>query len=219
MNGYRDPYHRLGLKRNPFIAPASLQLDGDRWCDFGYSLPILSKKPQFIQFLGVKGSGKTSHLLHWQQQTGGIYYYQKPWHWLSIPPFKLQKSGVEFTYWDEANRIPLPLLIWSLNRAYRQQLIVVVGSHLNLGAIAKLVGYQVRTIRLNNLSLPRLKAWINQQFQAELLPRRSPRQRLALEQIQQQLSESLLTMIIEQSNGSWRQAATHLHRWLARQID
>ncbi|MFN9175243.1 MAG: hypothetical protein ACK58N_12255 [Synechocystis sp.] len=154
----------------------------------------------------------------WQQQTGGIYYYQKPWHWHSIPPFTPDRNGVKITYWDEANRIPLPLLIGSLNRAYENQLTVVVGSHLNLAAIARLVGYKIQTIRLNNLSLPRLKVWIDQQFQAELLPGRSPSQQLALEQIQQQLSESFLTIIMEQSNDSWRQVATQLHCWLARQI-
>ncbi len=181
-------------------------------------MPILSNQPQFIQFLGVKGAGKTSHLLYWQRQTGGDYYYQKPWHWVSMPPMTPQKFGVKITYWDEANRIPLPTLIWSLNRAYKNQITVVVGSHINLGAIARLVGYEIQTIRLQNLSLPRLRSWIDRQFQASLLPRRSPLQQLALGQIRQQLTDLVLMTMIEQSHGSWRQVTTQLHRWLAQQV-
>jgi hypothetical protein len=179
---------------------------------------MLSHSPQFIQLLGTKGAGKTSHLLHWQQQTGGDYYYQKPWDWRSIPPFQSDQWSIKVTYWDEANRIPTPTLIWALKGAYHHRLTVVVASHINLAPIARFSGYPIHTIRLNCLTLPHLQRWISQQFQAEFLPGRSPGQELALKHIQHQLTEAFLTEIIKQSQGSWRRTATLLHRWLAQQI-
>ncbi|MGA1622281.1 MAG: hypothetical protein ACO36E_06085 [Synechocystis sp.] len=217
-NDYDNPYHRVGLRRNPFLARQDLYLNGDRWCDFGYSVPSLTNSPQFIQFLGVKGAGKTAHLRRWQQATGGIYYYHHPWDWHTLPPAIPDPHGVKIIYWDEANRIPLPFLLWSLHRARHHQLTVVVGSHLNLAAIARLIGFPVQTYLLQSLTLPQLNHWITRQFQAESLPRRSPTQIAAFKQLQQQLTEPVLTDIIQHSNGSWRQAGSLLHRWLAQQL-
>ncbi|AFZ61258.1 hypothetical protein H6G54_02895 [Anabaena cylindrica FACHB-243] len=64
---YSDPYHRLGLHRNPFIAPDNLEIPSQRWFDFGFSQPPSRMKRLFWQVIGEKGAGKTSHLLHWQR--------------------------------------------------------------------------------------------------------------------------------------------------------
>jgi hypothetical protein len=219
MNRYSlDPYHSFGLKRNPFFAPQDLQIEGDRWLDFGYSQAICPGQRLFIQFLGEKGAGKTSHLLHWQKQTGGHYFYQAPWQWQTLPPTQPDLQGTAIAYWDEANRIPLPILIWALKQACKLQVAVVVGSHQNLAPLARLVGYQTKTIHLNHLTLPRLKCWINQHFIAEFLPERSPEQTLAFQQLQNKLTDQFLLTILNESAGSWRKTATVLHRWLAQQV-
>ena len=219
MNGYSlDPYHSFGLKRNPFFAPQDLQIERDRWLDFGYSQAVSPGQRLFVQFLGEKGAGKTSHLLHWQQQTGGHYFYQAPWQWQTFPPCQPDPTGVAITYWDEANRIPLPTLAWALKKAYKLQLTVVVGSHQNLAPLARLVGYKTKSIDLDHLTLPRLKCWINQHFLSELLPERSREQNLAFEQLQNKLTDQFLLTILNESAGSWRRTATILHRWLAQQV-
>jgi hypothetical protein len=213
-----DPYYSFGLKRNPFFAPQDLQIEGDRWLDFGYSQAVSPRQRLFVQFLGEKGAGKTSHLLHWQQQTGGHYFYQAPWQWQTLPPCQPDPTGVAIAYWDEANRIPVPTLIWALKKAYKLQLTVVVGSHINLAPLARLVGYQTQTIDLDHLTLPRLRCWINQHFIAELLPERLLEQNLAFQQLQNKFTDQFLLTILNESAGSWRRTATILHRWLAQQV-
>ena len=218
INRHLDPYHSFGLRRNPFFAPQDLHIERDRWLDFGYSQAVSPGQRLFVQFLGEKGAGKTSHLLHWQQQTGGHYFYQAPWQWQTLPPCQPDKMGAAIAYWDEANRIPLPTLIWALKRAYKLKLTVVVGSHQNLALFARLVGYQTQTFHLDHLTLPRLKCWINQHLIAELLPERSREQNLAFQQLQNQFTDQFLLTILNEAEGSWRRTATILHRWLAQQV-
>ena len=198
---YVDPYHRLGLKRNPFIAPESLVISNDRWLDFGYSIPPLPYQRLFVQIIGQKGSGKTSHLLHWQQQTGGDYFYQRPGDWRSQPPI----SAIAF--WDEANRIPLPTLIKCLHQAYQQGSTLVVGTHRNMGIFARSIGFPVKTIRLSTLNPDSLFAWMQLHLAAERLSPDIP--------IRLTFSPELAATIVAQSWGSWRKAAGLLHRWVA----
>jgi hypothetical protein len=210
---YVNPYHRLGLKRNPFFASDSLYLDSDRWLDFGHSLAPLSQQRIFVQIIGQTGAGKTSHLLHWQQQTGGNYFYQKPWNWQELPPYlpqiKEDFNRIHITYWDEANRIPIPTLLWALKQAYYHQMTVVVGSHWSLKMLAKTVGFPVKTVQLRAFNLEQLKYWIERQLIAEKLdPNQAPNWQISSEQLE---------TIMKLSQGSWRKAATYLHRWTAQQ--
>ncbi|MEB3173722.1 MAG: hypothetical protein VKN60_00805 [Cyanobacteriota bacterium] len=203
-----DPYHALGLRRNPFYAPSSLQIPPERWLDWGYSQAPAPGQRQFVQILGVKGAGKTSHLLHWRAQTGGAYFYQPPWDWRERPPTS-SPEGRLIVYWDEANRIPLPTLLWSLGRAYRYSLTVVVATHWNLAPWAQMMGFPVQTRRLGRLTPELLQAWISRQLQAELIFSDLPAPDL-------ELTPEMLAEIAAQSQGSWRQAASFLHRWTAR---
>lgn len=200
---YLDPYHRLGLKRNPFFAPESLVIADDRWLDFGYSAAPSPSQRLFIQVIGQKGAGKTSHLLHWQQQTGGDYFYQRPWDWRSQPPVGA------IAYWDEANRIPLHRLIFALHQAHRQRATVVVATHWSLKPIARTVGFPVKTLRLSTLNPHSLRIWMQVQLASEQLPEKSLRV--------PSLSSQEVAEAIAYSQGSWRTAASYLHRWLAKQ--
>jgi hypothetical protein len=208
-----DPYHCLGLKRNPFFAPDSLEIDGDRWLDLGYSVAPLPQQRIFLEIIGQKGSGKTSHLLHWQQQTGGNYFYQKPWFWRELPPY-LPQITEDFnrrfiTYWDEANRIPIPTLLWVLKQAYHQKMTVVIASHWSLKIFAKIVGFSVKTVKLKPFNLEQLKSWIDRQLIAEkLFDDHEPNLAFSSDQL-----ETIMTV----SQGSWRKAATYLHRLTAQQ--
>lgn len=204
----KDPYYALGLRRNPFYAPPSLLIENERWVDVGYSGAPPPGQGLFVQILGAKGAGKTSHLLHWQAQTGGPYFYQAVGCWHTLPPGQIE-GNPPIAYWDEADRIPWPTLIWALGRAKKQGLSLGVASHSNLAPWAKVQGFRVQTLILSPLNLPRLQAWVEKQLAAESL---TPQPPPGLN-----LSPALLEQILQQSQGSWRTAATLLHRWTAQQ--
>ena len=203
-----DPYHALGLRRNPFYAPQSLLIDDQHWIDVGYSWAPPPGEGLFVQILGAKGAGKTSHLLRWQAQTGGPYFYQAAWCWQTLPPCVPEGNSL-IVYWDEANRIPWPTLIWALSQAQKHGLSVAVASHSNLAPWARALGFRVQTVILKPLNLQRLQLWIEKKLTSEylatpLVPRLN-------------FSRELLEDILQQSQGSWRTAATILHRWTAQQ--
>lgn len=200
---YCDPYHRLGLRRNPFIALDDLEISPERWLDFGFSQPPPIQKRLFWQVIGEKGAGKTSHLLHWKQQTGGVYYYCQPgWKRCSLPPV------AKIVYWDEANRIPLPLLLTSLLRSRCINATIVAGTHDNLAEFASLFGFEIKNITLSTLCVENLLQWVKKLIEAERL---SPSIPISLE-----LTTDNAREIVAESQGSWRKAATYLHIWVAR---
>ncbi len=199
---YSDPYHRLGLHRNPFIAPDNLEIPPQRWFDFGFSQPPSLQKRLFWQVIGEKGAGKTSHLLHWQRQTGGTYYYCQPgWKKYSLPPVDA------IAYWDEANRIPLFLLLTSLWQARCLNATIVVATHDDLSQIASLCGLMVKTITLNTLCTDNLLEWAKKLIEAERLSPLIP--------INLQLTADRAQKIVLMSQNSWRKAANYLHIWAA----
>ncbi|MBD2255858.1 hypothetical protein H6G14_32335 [Nostoc parmelioides FACHB-3921] len=153
--------------------------------------------------MGEKGAGKTSHLLHWKQQTGGVYYYCQPgWKRCSLPPV------TKIVYWDEANRIPLPLLLTSLLVSRCINATIVAGTHDNLTEFASLFGFEIKNMTLSTLCVENLLQWAKKLIEAERL---SPSIPISLE-----LSTDNAREIVAESQGSWRQAATYLHIWVAR---
>jgi len=199
---YSDPYHKIGLRRNPFIAPDNLEIPSQRWLDFGFSQAPPIQKRLFWQVIGEKGAGKTSHLLHWRQQTGGVYYYCQPgWKRWLLPPV------AKIAYWDEANRIPLPLLLISLWRSRLINATIVAGTRDNLAKFPDLLGFEVTTITLSTLCVENVLQWVKNWIEAERL---SPLIPVCLE-----LTTDNAKKIIADSQGSWRKAANYLHIWAA----
>jgi hypothetical protein len=200
---YIDPYHQIGLRRNPFIAPETLEISPHRWLDMGFSFPPSPQPKLFVQIIGKKGAGKTSHLLHWKQQIGGIYYYcQADWQRWQFPPLS------QVVYWDEADRIPLPILLISLGKMSYLQGTIMVGTHHNLSPLAYRFGFQVKTIHLSTLTVSYLLQWAQESLEAERLSPDIP--------IKVNLTTSHARKIMAQSQGSWRIAANYLHIWLAK---
>jgi hypothetical protein len=198
-----NPYLALGLRRNPFILETSRTIAPTLWLDRGWSTPPAPQTKQFIQFLGVKGTGKTSHLQHWQAQTGGPYEYYPP-HWgrLKAPP-----TG-PITYWDEADRIPWPLLMAALGRGVRDRSTIVVGSHRNLALAAKLAGFTVKTVNIPPFDGPMLMQWASRRIKAAQFDH---------EPCRLQLTDRQAQKIAIAAQGSWREAADQLHIWAAQQ--
>lgn len=199
---WTDPYERLGLRGNPFIAEQIPGVADDLWLDRGISQAPQPKARTLVQLIGEKGAGKTSHLLHWRKQTGGSYRYYPPGsgRW-QVPP-------VEPTaYWDEADRIPTPLLLGALAQAARQRATIVAGTHRDLSWAGRFVGLRVRTIEFPKLTPEIILIWAEQRIAAARLP--------GIRSVGLNLDQANLERISAQSGASWREVATQLHIWAA----
>ncbi len=198
-----DPYQQLGLRCNPFIAEQIPGVPADLWLDRGFSQAPSPGTQTLVQLIGDKAAGKTSHLLHWQQQTGGSYAYYPPgWGRWKIPPVEA------IAYWDEADRIPIPVLLGSLAYATRRQATIVVGTHVDLRWAAYWTGLKVQTIEFPVITFEEIKSWANRRIAAVQLPNVSS--------VELSLDTETLEEILAQSNNSWRTIATHLHIWVAK---
>ncbi len=171
------------------------------WIDRGWSSPPPLQAKQLVQVMGVKGAGKTSHLKHWQAETGGSYCYYPPgWGRVKVPTVE------KIAYWDEANRIPLPFLIVALARAALTHATIVAGTHRDLGRVARLLGLRVQTIHLPPLDAEALIVWTKCRIEAVRLPHRDCCLILSRERAQE---------IVGLAGNSWRDAADRLHIWAA----
>ncbi len=206
-----NPYWKLGLQRNPFILESSAALPDALWIDRGWSTAIAPQSKALIQFIGVKGAGKTSHLKHWQVQTGGPYCHYPPgWKRFKMPPLGWRNPLPlgEVLYWDEADRIPFPYLLAALFIAAHHRRTVVVGTHVDLGWMARLARLAVTTIAIAPFTPQMLLNWAHQRIESVRLPDQACRL---------QLSEAEVGRIAIAAQGSWREAADELHIWAAQQ--
>lgn len=196
-----NPYLALGLRGNPFIVRDDLRVPEILWVDRGWSQAPSCQAKQWVQIIGNNGFGKTSHLIHWQAQTGGPYCsYPTGWGRLKLPPV------ARIAYWDEADRIPLPFLMVALVWAAFTGATIAAGTHRDRGKIAALVGLTVKSIYLPPLDVKSLILWANYQIEAARLPNMNCPLTLEPEK-----AEAITAM----AKGSWRTAADYLHIWVA----
>jgi hypothetical protein len=200
---WTDPYHRLGLRCNPFRTEPIPGVPETLWVDRGFSTPPPMQSGLLLQIIGDPGAGKTSHLLHWRQQTGGGYTYY-PLEW--VQRWQWPASG-SIAYWDEVDRMPIPLLWAGLSIAKSQNSTIVAGTHQCLKWAGKLIGLPVETIVLPSLTADELIQWSEQRIAAVRLCDNVS--------ISLRLTDQDALAIVQQSQTSWRQAATLLHIWAA----
>lgn len=198
----QNPYHAIGLRHNPFIGEEQTDQTQNLWLDRGYSVAPQAKNNQFVQLIGEKGFGKTSHLNYWRSQTGGFYHYCPPEYWNRWQPPKIGAIA----YWDEADRMPLGMFLWGLGQMRLARNTLVVGTHHDLGFWAKGFGFHVFTISLPPLDATTLKIWAIAKIKAASLNDQDCRL---------QLSDREALDISQKSQGSWRRAADYLHIWAA----
>lgn len=209
----RNPYIALGLQRNPFVLESDSLLPDQLWIDRGWSVAPRPHDKRLVQLIGVRGAGKTTHLRHWQSQTGGPYCYYPPgWGRVKIPPAgaKALRSPAEILYWDEGDRIPYPLLLSAFIRAAQQHQTIAVGTHKSLSNAAKIAGLRVSTVYIQPFDSRLLQIWAQQRIEAVVLSARGCRLRL--------LDEEAKRIAIA-AQGSWRDAADELHIWAAQQAN
>ena len=196
-----NPYLRLGLQHNPFVAEDTPGVPTNLWIDRGYSTPPSPNQQQLVQIMGVKGAGKTSHLKHWQALTGGPYCYYPPgWGCVRLPLI------AAIAYWDEANRIPLPFQALAFASASVRQATIVAGTHADLGPLARRCGLSVTTIHLSSFNTETLMDWANCRIEAARVPNSD---------CSLTLGRDYAAELAKSSRGSWREVGDRLHIWAA----
>lgn len=212
-----DSYQWIGLRHNPFIVDDTIRTGKSRldyqhgwrgvadnlWLERGHSQAPEPKGKQLVQLLGVKGAGKSSHLKHWQKQTGGSYrYYSPDWQRFALPPLEA------ICYWDEADRIPKPLLYLAFALAARRGCTICAGTHVNLAASARFFGLQVKTIHLASISAKDIEQWVSKRIAAVALRK----------DITLPFANDYFEELARAAQGSWRTIAKELHVWVARYV-
>jgi hypothetical protein len=153
-NAPQNPYHRLGLRHNPFVL-GDLLLPNELWLDrVGIDTAITTN---YWEVVGDKGHGKTSLLLRLQHHNPGPYHHVHP-DWRSrLAALPVVAGG--WVYWDELDRVPVPWLLYWLAQAKRQSCTVVVGSHKKLAMWARILGLTTKTYDLKYIHTEEILNW------------------------------------------------------------
>lgn len=199
-----DPYHRAGLRLNPFAQDA-LPPDAPVWVERGLPAPPEPGVGLLRQVIGVKGAGKTSTLRRWQAVAAG------PWCYLPPGRGRLRLLPVApLVYWDEADRALPVLRRRALRLAARRGATVVAGTHLDLAGEAAAAGLPVQTVTLAPITPGELTRWASARFAAAALdPNPDPSWTLPAE---------VAAELAARSGASWRAAGDLLHAWVAGQV-
>lgn len=195
-----DVYEAIGLTRNPFVVEPVPGVDPHLWIDRGHSAAPDPSRSQFVQIIGPKGVGKTSHLLWWRRQAPGPYRHLPP-GWRRLRPLPLGNV----VYWDEADRAPRATLAWALRRAAWQGSTVVAGTHVDLGPAARRAGLAVVTVELAPLTAADVSEFASLRIAASA---RDGSSRLVL-------TEADAASVAAEARWSWHRAADLLHVWAA----
>lgn len=201
MADYDDPYHRCGLRHNPFAyGDEATPADAD-WVDRGLPPPPRPGQRRLVQVIGVSGAGKSTTLRNWHAASPG------PWHYVPRGIRRLRSLPVApLVYWDEANRAPAVLRRHGLRAAARVGATVVAGTHDDLAAEARAAALAVDTVRLSEITIVELTTWAAQRFAAVGA---GP---------QWHLPPPVAAVVAAQAGMSWRIAGDLLHAWVASEV-
>ena len=149
-----DPYAWCGLLGNPFVAEPAQPWTEPGWAERTPAEPPAPGQGLLIQFVGVKGAGKSTTLNRFRSRSPGPHRYVPPgpgrWRPLPVAPL---------VYWDELDRSPAGLRWAGWLRAARIRATVVAGTHVDLAAEAGRAGLRVRTVVLPPITVAELTAW------------------------------------------------------------
>jgi energy-coupling factor transporter ATP-binding protein EcfA2 len=192
-------YSDIGLRRNPFAVSLDVDEEAERF------LPHREIRPPgladaFVQLIGRRGAGKTTLIQHWRRLRPGPYRHVQPdrTRWQSPPVAPI-------VYWDEADRIPVGVLIAALARARRHGAVVIAGTHRDLSRPAGVAGMAVRTVIMPQPTPERVVTWAKHHIQ-----------RVAIRPVTLEVSLELAEAVVADCGGSWRVIGDRLHSWAAR---
>lgn len=207
MNDRKDPYRNAGLRQNPFRPNEEETLPGSVWMDLGLPDPPEPTTSHLYQVKGPRGTGKTSHLRRWQNQLGGPYHHY-PIHYVSRwthPP-----TGTT-VFWDEANRIPFPLLVSGFLMMRWKGGTIYAGTHRDLSGIARGLGFSVTPFQLDYWTPREVRTWAKKQIRQATLEHENPPHELLP-------SEEKLRDLMRKADRSLPRIADELHAWIAREV-
>lgn len=197
-------YALLGLRQNPFGHDPEDVLPSELWI----TRPDQPNAPAanqglLYQLVGVCGAGKSSLMRQWCSQAPGPFHYvefgSRAW---ALPPL------ADLCYWDELDRLPLPLQLLQLSRARLRKCTIVAGTHRDLSRLARSCGLRVESYHFSPINQQILYTWAMQ---------RITKARLSGHKLRIDLTQAPLAQIAKQAQGSWRNAASLLHIWVAQQ--
>lgn len=192
-----DRYHRLGLRRNPFVADPVPGVSHDLWVETGLVPP---RSGEIVQLIGPRGAGKTTQLLHWQRHLGGVYRHVLPGRhrWARLPI-------ADRIYWDEADRVPPRLLQRATKTAAKKRTAIAIATHVDLTPALASLRLSIRTHHLGDISATEVVAWAARRIADTQLDG------VTSFSIDRDLAES----VAAGSEGSWRVVGDQLHVWTA----
>jgi len=205
-----DPYRQAGLRCNPFVLDAGPGVAPELFVNTGTGANLSPPEPhqrRFVQLIGDKGAGKTTHLLHWRRIHPGAYVHLPDgagrFRWLPVTPI---------CYWDELNKSPWPVLQAAVRLANARGATVVAGTHEDRSRLPRRLGMTLDTLEFAALTGVGVQRWARTRIQAvalggDTLP--APTLDLALDQAE---------AIAARAGTSWRTAADELHVWAARRV-
>ncbi len=196
-----DPYHALGLKRNPFRVEPEPGVSESLFLQRRFPVLPEAGRRRFIQVIGPKGAGKTTLLLHWRRSAAGPYRH--------VPPGPLRWAPLpmgELVYWDEADRVPAIILYPALAASRLREATVIVGTHEDLGDAASRFGFLVETFELPVIRPEEVMRWASARILEDSFESGSSRI---------DLPYSDACRVARDADRSWRRVGGLLHRWAA----
>ena len=155
MRAHPNPYARLNLRRNPF---GSVPLD--RWhevalVDVARFAERLARPGYAVQFRGDCGRGKSTHMraLHAHFSDAPFVYFPPDGSKPAVP-------RAERLFLDEAQRMS-----WlHRERVFRRTSSLAIATHGDHAGQLRRLGFQVETVEVGGLDLPRLRAIVDRRI-------------------------------------------------------
>ena len=194
----RDPYQRMGVHRNPFVAEDTPGVEESVRVDVGVPAP---PSRGVVEVIGCKGAGKTTHLMAWLRDRPGPYRHVDP-GLARFGPFPMPTVGGTVA-WDEVDRVPPTLLRIAVARARRRGALVLLGTHRHTGLADHSHVLPVPTATT-------VLAFAERRIAAARIRPDTNNVEPSLE-----LPTAVAADIARRAAGCWWTVGTELHRWAA----
>ena len=192
-----DRYRQAGLTRNPFAFSSDRPITP---VDRGLPAPSY-QAGTLVQVVGHKGAGKTTQVQAWRDDVAGPYHYVEPElgsRWTKPPMAPV-------VYADEVDRMAPPVRYRWFRRLARGRCCLIMGTHVDLSAVAERAGLATTTHVLGPVDRATLDEIVRRRIEAVSLPGHP----------QFQLRPSQVSAVHAAAGGSIRDAETLLHELVA----
>ena len=208
-----DRYESVGLRGNPF-AGGHIDAETDPRLFVPRGLPDRPPPPgtgAFLQVIGERGAGKSTHVNRWRRSEPG------PLHYIPRAPYaqRWRRPPVgPLVYGDEIDRMPGPLRRRWFSLLARQGATLVIGTHEDLSGLARRAGFgqdgaTLATYRLGPIDRVTLDDLLDARLRAASVGGTDPTELLTIAD---------RARIYAGANGSIRRAQTIGHELIAERV-